>query len=668
MTKTMTNNKNIKYDTTKEKVLKKYFGYSSFRPGQDKVIDSILNLNDTLAIMPTGAGKSICYEVPSMVMSGITLVISPLIALMKDQVDNLNNLGIKASYVNSSMTSKEIFYSLKNAREGKVKILYIAPERLDTPNFNDFINDPNSKINFIAVDEAHCVSAWGHDFRRSYLAIKTFRKKLEKIKGEKIPIAAFTATATLKVKKDIIKELKLNEPYVLTTTFDRPNIYFRTIKTNDKINFINEYVNKHLDESGIIYCLTRNDTTYVTKVLKEKGIDIEEYHAGLSKEKRIKVQEDFIYDKIKLIACTNAFGMGIDKPNVRYVIHYSMPKNLEGYYQEAGRAGRDGELSEAIMLYNDRDYKLNEFMIDKSTSLNSLDSDNNSDNKDSDSNTISDIDPKELSILKRRDTMNLKRIYNYANTKECLRKNMLNYFGETYELDNCNFCSNCTCNLKLTDITIEAMKILSCIKRLNEDETRDIIITTLRGVSEKDNKETCDIIFNNKYDLLSTYGILKINKKDLTYIFEFLHKNKYTIKVKTSDNRMIYKVSDKGKLVLAKKQKVYLMMDESYNLIKKAKNRSSANNSSNSSSSSSNNKKYDEVLFKLLKLARRNISKKIRLPEFMIALDKVLKDMAIYKPRTISELMDIEGMGEYKAKKFGEVFIDVIKEYTSFKN
>lgn len=663
MTKTMTNNKNIKYDITKEKVLKKYFGYSSFRPGQDKVIDSILNLNDTLAIMPTGAGKSICYEVPSMVMDGITLVISPLIALMKDQVDNLNNLGIKASYVNSSMTSKEIFYSLKNAREGKVKILYIAPERLDTPNFNDFINDPNSKINFIAVDEAHCVSAWGHDFRRSYLAIKTFRKKLEKIKGAKIPIAAFTATATLKVKKDIIKELKLNEPYVLTTTFDRPNIYFRTIKTNDKINFINEYVNKHQDESGIIYCLTRNDTTYVTKVLKEKGIDIEEYHAGLSKEKRIKVQEDFIYDKIKLIACTNAFGMGIDKPNVRYVIHYSMPKNLEGYYQEAGRAGRDGELSEAIMLYNDRDYKLNEFMIDKSTSLNSLDSDNNSDNKDSDNknNTISDIDPKELSILKRRDTMNLKRIYNYANTKECLRKNMLNYFGETYELDNCNFCSNCTSNLKLTDITIEAMKILSCIKRLNEDETRDIIITTLRGVSEKDNKETCDIIFNNKYDLLSTYGILKINKKDLTYIFEFLHKNKYTIKVKTSDNRMIYKVSDKGKLVLAKKQKVYLMMDESYNLIKKAKNRNSAN-------TSSSNKKYDEVLFKLLKLARRNISKKIRLPEFMIALDKVLKDMAIYKPRTISELMDIEGMGEYKAKKFGEVFIDVIKEYTSFKN
>lgn len=613
----------------KEKNLKKYFGYSSFRASQEEIIDEILKGNDILGVMPTGAGKSICYEVPSLMMDGLTIVISPLIALMNDQVEGLKSKGIKAACVTSIMTSKDIYYTLENASKGLYKILYVAPERLSTPNFEMVKN--SGIISMIAIDEAHCVSEWGHDFRPSYKAIKEF---IESLSTRPI-VACFTATATDKVKRDIKKLIGLKDPFEITTGFDRPNIYFRSIHTTNKFGYIESYLNKYPDRSGIIYCATRKDCELVRDVLKEKGYDSIIYHAGLSDRQREKAQRDFIYDKVKLIIATNAFGMGIDKPNVRFVIHYGMPKNIEGYYQEAGRCGRDGELSEAILLYNERDKKINEFMIEKSEELN-------------DSNE--QITDREKMILKKRDTLNLSKMYSYAKTKECLRGYILKYFGEDIEKNyNCNNCSNCYNKSKLSDITIESQKIMSTIKRVNEKEDRDVIISILTGVNDKTNKKVQEKIFDNKYDLLSTYKILRIPLDDLNMMIDHLLKYDYIEYSNTNNNKnKSLKVTSKGMDVLKKKSNVYARTSEDYNLIKKEKIR---------------DKNLDEVLYKLLKMARSSISKKIRLPEFMIAQDQTLKDMARLKPKTMKDMMNIDGVGEYKAKKFGEVFIEVIDNY-----
>ena len=399
-------------------LLKKYYGYTSFRNGQEEIINNILSHRDISAIMPTGAGKSICYQIPALAFEGITLVVSPLISLMQDQVRSLISMGVRAAYLNSSLTPRQMDMAIENARKGVYKIIYVAPERLTTDNFINFACNQN--ISLIAVDEAHCISQWGHDFRPSNMQISDFIERLP----YRPVIAAFTATATERVKRDVINNLKLQNPFTLTTGFDRKNLYFGTYKPLDKNQFVLSYVERNREQSGIIYCSTRKAVDEVSEMLVQSGYSALPYHAGMSDNDRTYNQNEFIYDRTKIVVATNAFGMGIDKPNVRYVLHYNMPQNMEEYYQQAGRAGRDGEPSECILLYSGRDVKVNEFLIKKSA-----DSENMSDEE-----KIKYIDA---------ELQKLKIITFYSTSKTiCLRKRMLEYFGERFSAP-CNNCSVC---------------------------------------------------------------------------------------------------------------------------------------------------------------------------------------------------------------------------------
>ena len=399
-------------------ILKNYYGYTSFRKGQEDVIKSLLSGRDTLAVMPTGAGKSVCYQIPALCMEGITLVISPLISLMQDQVRTLRSMGIRGAYLNSSLTPRQMEKAIANAKDGMYKIIYVAPERLEMPSFIDFARNQN--IPLVAVDEAHCISQWGHDFRPSYTQIADFIARLPK----RPVVAAFTATATQMVKKDIVNNLHLKEPYSMSLGFDRENLYFGLYKPVDKNEFVLNYVKAHEKKSGIIYCLTRRYVDEVAEMLQDNGIDALPYHAGLDDDERSFNQNEFIYDRAKVIVATNAFGMGIDKPDVRYVIHYNMPANIEDYYQQAGRAGRDGEPSECILLYSARDIKINEYLINKSEEN-------------------EELDPREVKKHIEIKLEKLKLMTFYATSKTtCLRKRILNYFGETY-IPPCNNCSYC---------------------------------------------------------------------------------------------------------------------------------------------------------------------------------------------------------------------------------
>ncbi len=402
---------------TKNEILKKYFGYSSFREGQEELIDSILEGKDTVGIMPTGAGKSICYQVPGVMLEGITLVVSPLISLMKDQVKALNQVGIRAAYLNSSLTPGQFRKALKLAKEGTYKIVYVAPERLESEEFLDFAL--NIKVSMLCIDEAHCISQWGQDFRPSYLKILSFISKIP----ERPVISAFTATATKNVRKDIIRILNLDNYTLLVTGFDRSNLYFAVKRPKSKFHFVEKYVEENCEKSGVIYCATRKNVEEVCYRLQAVGLPVTRYHAGLSNEERQKNQEDFIYDRKPIIVATNAFGMGIDKSNVRYVIHYNMPKNIESYYQEAGRAGRDGEPGECILLYEGKDVIINQFFIE-----------NNRDNNE--------LDKETMELVKEQDRQRLKMMTFYCSTKKCLREYILNYFGE-YSSNYCGNCSNC---------------------------------------------------------------------------------------------------------------------------------------------------------------------------------------------------------------------------------
>lgn len=402
-------------------LLSKYYGYTSFRNGQEEIIKNILAGRDISAVMPTGAGKSICYQIPALSFDGITLVISPLISLMQDQVRSLISIGIRAAYLNSSLSMRQIDMAINNARKGMYKIIYVAPERLTTDSFIEFASA--QKISFIAIDEAHCISQWGHDFRPSYLQISDFIDKLP----YRPVLAAFTATATSRVKKDIIHNLKLKDPFTLTTGFNRKNLYFAVYKPFDKEQFLLDYLSKHRDTSGIIYCSTRKSVDYVSNMLTQNGYSALPYHAGMNDNDRAYNQNEFIYDRIKIIVATSAFGMGIDKPNVHYVVHYNMPQNMEEYYQQAGRAGRDGEPSECILLYSGKDVKINQFLIEKGT-----------ENQNMTENEKQQFIDNELEKLK------IMTFYSTAKTV-CLRKRILNYFGESFN-PPCNNCSICNGN------------------------------------------------------------------------------------------------------------------------------------------------------------------------------------------------------------------------------
>jgi len=581
-------------------VLQKFYGYEDFRPGQKKVVESLLNRNDTVAIMPTGAGKSICFQIPALLFEGVTLVISPLISLMKDQVDSLRQLGIAAVYINSSVSKAQLYKDLQNISAGFYKIIYIAPERLTSEYLPDSFKNLN--ISMVAVDEAHCLSQWGHDFRPSYRNILNFTNSLR----IKPIISAFTATATPEVKTDIINLLGLKQPNIFVTGFDRPNLYFSVLRGEVKDKFVIDYVKKHQDEAGIIYVGTRKDVDALQVLLEIKGIKAGRYHAGMTDEERNQMQEDFLYDNLSVMVATNAFGMGIDKPNVRYVIHYNMPKNMEAYYQEAGRAGRDGLSGNCILLYSPQDTQLQKFLISKST---------------------------ESEIRQQLEYKRLQSMVDYCHTPQCLRAFILHYFGEFDVEEHCDNCSNCKLEGELIDITIDAQKVLSCVYRMHERFGVKMIAEVLKGSKSAKVKQ-----FN--FERLSTYGLMKERRlKDISDLILRLSAMQY-LDI-TESQYPVVTLNELSWQVLRGQKKVWQKMV----IVKKAKAKGE--------------------LFEALRSLRKELATKEKLPPYMIFSDATLTQMATDKPTDLELMKNIRGVGEFKLQKYGEEFLTVIKSYIS---
>lgn len=581
-------------------ILQKFYGYEDFRPGQKKVVESLLNKNDTVAIMPTGAGKSICFQIPALLFEGVTLVISPLISLMKDQVDSLRQLGIAAVYINSSVSKAQLYKDLQDISAGFYKIIYIAPERLTSEYLPDSFKNLN--ISMVAVDEAHCLSQWGHDFRPSYRNILNFTNSLR----IKPIISAFTATATPEVKTDIINLLGLKQPNVFVTGFDRPNLYFSVLRGEVKDKFVIDYVKKHQDEAGIIYVGTRKDVDALQVLLEIKGIKAGRYHAGMTDEERNQMQEDFLYDNLSVMVATNAFGMGIDKPNVRYVIHYNMPKNMEAYYQEAGRAGRDGLSGNCILLYSPQDTQLQKFLISKST---------------------------ESEIRQQLEYKRLQSMVDYCHTPQCLRAFILHYFGEFDVEEHCDNCSNCKLEGELIDITIDAQKVLSCVYRMHERFGVKMIAEVLKGSKSAKVKQ-----FN--FERLSTYGLMKERKlKVISDLILRLSAMQY-LDI-TESQYPVVTLNELSWQVLRGQKKVWQKMV----IVKKAKAKGE--------------------LFEALRSLRKELATKEKLPPYMIFSDATLTQMATDKPTDLELMKNIRGVGEFKLQKYGEEFLTVIKSYIS---
>lgn len=593
-------------------ILKKYYGYDSFRPGQEEIIRAILSGRDVLGIMPTGGGKSICYQVPALLLEGVTIVISPLISLMKDQVDTLKEYGIAAELINSTLSTVEFREVISKAREGAYKMLYVAPERFETDTFLSLIQE--IPIAMIAVDEAHCVSQWGHDFRPSYVRIYNM---IEQIPRRPI-VTAFTATATLQVKEDIVRLLDLYQPFEYTSSFDRTNLYFEVRKPDNKLHELQKYLKEHQEESGIIYCATRKSVDEVCERLNHLGVKATRYHAGLSEIERAQNQEDFLFDKIPIMVATNAFGMGIDKPNVRFVVHYNMPKNMEGYYQEAGRAGRDGQSAECILLYGTQDIMTNRYLIENGGSAG-----------------------------RNIEYEKLNSMVDYCNTEGCLRSYILNYFGETPLEKPCNHCGNCNNDIEESDITVEAQKILSCVKRMQERFGASQVADVLKGANTQK-------IRSFHFNELSTYGIMRDYPKDVI-------------------KELISFLVAEGKLQLVGTQfPVLQLTKESYSILKGEEKvfikRVLVKEKRKDVSQSKDIQVIDNMLYEYLRKTRQEEATRQHIQPFMVFADLTLKEMARYYPTTIEELLQINGVGEYKAEKYGAQFIDIIQSYVDAHN
>jgi ATP-dependent DNA helicase RecQ len=597
----------------KDDVLKNTFGYPSFRPGQEEVIDSILAGRDVLAVMPTGAGKSLCYQIPALLLPGMTVVISPLISLMKDQVNTLNEAGCNAAFLNSSLSEDEYSQTMDDVFSGKIKLLYIAPERLQKSEMS--VLTSRVDVPLVVIDEAHCVSQWGHDFRTSYLQIADFIRLME----SRPVTAAFTATATLQVKDDIEEQLGLIKPFCINTGFDRPNLYFEVQKPKDKKSALLECLEKRKNSSGIIYCSTRKAVEEVCNLLIERGYLATRYHAGLEDAERRNNQDDFLYDRKTVMVATNAFGMGIDKSNVSYVIHYNMPKNIESYYQEAGRAGRDGAPADCILLYNGQDVQINKFLI----------------NQDDEGAADPELIAHNLELLKQMTF--------YATGNECLRRRLLAYFGEQAKTF-CGNCSNCLTEYEETDVTLEGRKIVSCVFRLNERGRsfgKTMIIDILRG--SKNEK-----ILRFGFDSLSTWGIMKdANAHRIRVILDYLidegilllDDGEYPVvtlgsagELLRDEKQLLMKLpKEKKKPDVPVAQPVDLPMD------------------------------IDEILLDKLKKLRKELALKEAVPAYIIFSDASLRDMCRRKPVSLVQFSAVNGVGNVKLEKYGEVFTELIK-------
>ncbi|MDQ8417910.1 DNA helicase RecQ [Enterococcus faecium] len=578
-------------------LLKQYFGYDEFRPGQKEIIQKVIDQENVLGIMPTGSGKSICYQLPSLLLDGLTVVVSPLISLMKDQVDAANQLGIPATFINSSLDGYETARRFQEIDRQQYRLLYIAPERFIMPDFIQAMNRWN--VCMIAIDEAHCISQWGHDFRPSYLQMA---KQLDQLPNQPV-IVALTATATIQVAADIKRLLKIPDGNHIQTGFERENLRFQVVKDQKKEQYLVEYLKVNKNQSGIIYAATRKEVDRIYHLLKKFGFSIGRYHGGLKENERTAMQEAFLYDRLQLIVATNAFGMGINKSNVRFVIHYQIPGSLEAYYQEAGRAGRDGLSSEAILLFAPQDIQVQKFFIQQS---------------------------QREEEQKQKEYEKLKAMTEYAYIESCLQQYILNYFGETSS--PCNRCGNCLDDREIVEVTTQAQMVLSCLKRMGENYGKQMLMKVLAGSKEQKLRAL-------GFERLSTYGLMKNqSQKETMQLIEYLISNGYLLTV--NGEYPILKVTERGIQVLKGQEAVYRKEPKKVQQL---------------------SDEETDTLFEVLRELRTDLASEAGVPPYVVFSDSTLKEMSRIRPSSRLEMLQIKGVGQSKLDKYGEAFLSRIK-------